>query len=255
MAFSAHEVLEESWTLSKRTYWSWWPVVIVAVVIPAVLQVIATAFTTLAANIDGFLGALFGIIGAIVSIITVLATVLMLLGLFRNAYAVSGGERPSVARLFEMQHYWWFLVAGLIYIGMVIVGLFALIIPGLIIAFMLALYPYALIAGNANNGFSALATSWDRITSHFWKYIGLRIVLFGVPIAVLIAFLFIIGTLGGGAFVSASAFSGDAVGGILAVILAIAALVVMVFIYVLAIVFTYVSDALAYRRLAPEWAE
>jgi len=50
-------------------------------------------------------------------------------------------------------------------------------------------------------------------------------------------------------------FSGDAVGGILAVILGIIALVLAVFLYVLAFVFTYVSDALAYRRLAPEWAE
>lgn len=255
MAFSAHEVLEESWTLSRRTYWSWWPVVIVAVVIPAVLQVIASLLTGWASDLDGFFGALIGIVGAIIAIITVLAAVLMIMGLFRNAYAVSGGERPSVARLFETRHYWWFLVAGLIYIGMVTIGLFALIIPGLIIAFMLALFPYALIAGNANNGFSALATSWDRITSSFWKYIGLRIVLFGVPVAVLIAFFFVIGTLGGGAFASMEIFSGDAVGGVLAVILGIVAFVAMVLLYVLAIIFTYVSDALAYRRLAPEWAE
>ena len=255
MAFSAHEVLEESWILSKRTYWSWWPVVIVAVVIPGILQLIASLLTGWASNLDGFFGGLIGIIGALIGIIAALAIVLMILGLFRNAYAVSGGERPSVARLFETRHYWWFLAAGLIYLGMVFIGLVAFIIPGLIIAFMLALFPYALIAGNANNGFSALATSWDRITSHFWKYIGLRIVLTGVPIAVLIAFFFIIGILGGGAFASFEAFSGDAVGGILAVILGIAAVVVMVFLYVLALIFTYVSDALAYRRLAPEWAE
>lgn len=255
MAFSAHEVLEESWTLSKRTYWTWWPVIIVAVVIPAILSIIGSLFTGWAANVDGFFGAVLGIIGAIFVIAYILAGILMILGLFRNAFAVSGGERPSVARLFETRHYWWFLVAGLIYIAMVTIGLFALILPGLIVAFMLALFPYALIGGQANNGFSALATSWDRITSSFWKYIGLRIVLTGVVPALAIAAIVVLGVLGGGAAVSLDVFNGDAVGGILAVILGVIALVVGVFLYVLALIFTYVSDALAYRRLAPEWAE
>lgn len=255
MAFSAHEVLEESWTLSKRTYWAWWPVIIVAVLVPFVLQIISTLLTGWASNLDGFFGALIGIVGAIIYIITLLVAVLMVLGLLRNSYAVSGGERPSVARLFETRHYWWFLVAALIYGAMVLIGLFALIIPGLIIAFMLGLFAYALIGGQANNGFSALATSWDRISSNFWKYLGLRIVLTGVLPALGIALLIVFGALGGGAIASMDLFSGDAVGGILAVILGIIALVLAVFLYVLAFVFTYVSDALAYRRLAPEWAE
>ena len=77
MAFSAHEVLEESWTLSKRTYWSWWPVVIVAVVIPTVLQLIAGLLTGWASDLDGFFGALIGIIGAIIAIITVVGVVII----------------------------------------------------------------------------------------------------------------------------------------------------------------------------------
>ena len=59
MAFSAHEVLEESWTLSKRTYWAWWPVIIVAVLVPFVLQIISTLLTGWASNLDGFFGDLF----------------------------------------------------------------------------------------------------------------------------------------------------------------------------------------------------
>jgi hypothetical protein len=50
-------------------------------------------------------------------------------------------------------------------------------------------------------------------------------------------------------------FGDGAGGGILVVILGIIGLVALVLLYVLAIVFTYISDALAYRRLAPEWAE
>lgn len=255
MAFSAHEVLEESWTLSKRTYWAWWPVAIVAVLVPFVLWLVATLLTSWGSSLGGFFGGLIAIIGAIIMIIAYLAAALMALGILRNAYAVSGGERPSAGRLFETRHYWWFLVASLIYLAMVTLGLFALVIPGLIIAFMLGLFAYALIGGQANNGFSALATSWDRISSNFWKYLGLRIVLTGVPLAVFIAGFIVLGAFAGGAVVSMDLFSGDVFGGILAAILGFIALVAMVFLYVLALVFTYVSDALAYRRLAPEWAE
>lgn len=255
MAFSAHEVLEESWNHSKRTYWSWWPVAIVAIVIPAVLQVITTLFGGWARNIDGFGGSIVGLVAAVFGIASILAVFLMMLGVYRNAYAVSGGESPSVARLFETSSYWWFVVSTLVYIAMVVLGLFALVIPGLIIAFMLGLYPYALVSGNSSNGFSALATSWDRITSHFWKYIGLRVVLTGVPIAVFIAFLLFIGAIGGGASILSAGMFGDGfIEGIFVIVLAIAGFVVGILLYIFAIIFAWTSDATAYRRLAPEWA-
>lgn len=255
MAFSAHEVLEESWTLSKRTYWSWWPVVIVAALVIGLSQVIAGLFTGWGASVDGFLGGLLATIGAILTIIAVLLSIQMGLGILKNSYAVSGGERPSVARLFEVRHFWWFLFASLILGVMVFIGLLALVVPGLIIAFMLGLFAYALIGGQANNGFSALATSWDRISSNFWKYLGFRIVLTGVLPALIIAGIFVIGTLGGGAFLGFDLFNGDTAGGIIALILGFVAVVIMVLLYVWAITFTLIADAMAYRRLAPEWAE
>lgn len=256
MAFSAHEVLEESWNHSKRSYWGWWPVAIVAIVIPVVLQVIATLFGSWADGMDGFGASIVGLIAAVFGIATMLAVFLMMLGVYRNAFAVSGGESPSVARLFETSSYWWFVAATLVYIAMVVLGLFALVIPGLIIAFMLGLYPYALVSGNSSNGFSALATSWDRITSHFWKYIGLRVVLTGVPIAVFIAVLLFIGAIGGGASILSAGLFGDGlIEGIFVGILAIIGFIAGLLIYVFAVIFTWVSDATAYRRLAPEWAQ
>jgi hypothetical protein len=252
--FSAHEVLEEAWGLTKRSYWRWWPVVIVAILIPLVLQIVASALTGWASGMDGFFSVIIALVGVVIGIIAILAIFLMVLGLFRNAYAVSGGEAPAVSRLFERSSYWWFVIAALIYVAMVAVGLFIFILPGLIIAFMLALYPYALISGNAKNGFSALATSWDRITSHFWKYIGLRIVLTGVPLAVLIAGFLLLGIFSGGAVAGIGLFGSGVGEGILVGILAIIGLLVMLFIYVFALIYTYVSDALAYRKLAPEWA-
>lgn len=255
MAFSAHEVLEESWNLSKRNYWAWWPVIIVAALVIGISQILAGLFTGWGSTVDGFFGALLAIIGALLSIIAALLSIQMALGILKNSYAVSGGERPSISRLFEVRHFWWFLFASLIFGVMVVIGLFALVVPGLIIAFMLGLFAYALIGGQASNGFSALATSWDRISSNFWKYLGFRIVLTGVIPALLIAGVFVLGLLGGGAFLGFDALSGNAAGGIIAVILGFIAVVIMVLLYVWAITFTVVADALAYRRLAPEWAE
>ena len=252
--FSAHAVLEEAWGLTKRSYWRWWPVIIVAILIPLVLQIVAGALTGWASGMDGFFSVIIALLGALIGILAILAIFLMVLGIFRNAYAVSGGEAPAVSRLFERTNYWWFIVAALIYLAMVVVGLFIFILPGLILAFMLALYPYALISGNANNGFSALATSWDRISSHFWKYIGLRVVLTGVPLAVLIAGFLLLAIFSGGAFAGIGIFGSGVGEGILVGILAVIGLVAMLLLYVFAVIYTYVSDALAYRKLAPEWA-
>lgn len=255
MAFSAHEVLEESWNHSKRSYWGWWPVAIVAIVIPAVLQLVATLFGAWSDGMDGFGASIVALVAAIFGIATVLAFFLMMLGIFRNAYAVSAGGRPSVARLFETSSFWWFIAASLVYYAMVFIGLFALVIPGLIIAFMLGLYPYALVSGNAGNGFAALATSWDRISSSFWKYIGLRVVLTGVPIAVFLAVVLFIGAIGGGASIMSAGLFGDGLlEGLFVGILAFIGVIAGLLIYVFAVIFTWVSDATAYRRLAPEWA-
>lgn len=253
MEFSAHSILEESWGLTKRNYWRWWPVIIVAVLIPLVLQIMAGALTGWGASIGGFVGGILALLGVIIGILAILAIFLMIFGLYRNAYAVSGGEAPAIGRLFERNNYWWFIGAALVYVAMVFLGLLILIIPGLIIAFMLALFPYALISGNASNGFSALATSWDRITNHFWRYIGLRIVLTGVPLAVLIAGLLLLGITTGSAVAGFSVFGSGVGEGILVGILGGIALIAVLLLYVFAIIYTYVSDALAYRKLAPEW--
>lgn len=254
MSFSSHAVLEEGWHFAKKSYWHWWPVFIVAVLVPGVLQLLGGALGGWAANMEGVGASLVAALGVIVTILAVLASLLMSLGVFRNAYAVSGGETPSVARLFQRVNFWWFVVAMLVYLAMVTIGLFALVIPGIIVAFMLSLFPYALIAGNANNGFSALATSWDRISSHFWRYMGLRVVLTGVPLAVLIAAVGFLVIIGGGAALGTSAFTGGVAGGVIVAILGVAGLVAFFLLYILAVVYLFTCDALAYRKLAPSWA-
>jgi hypothetical protein len=229
--FHIAEVLDEAWSLTKRHYWNWLLVVIVALAIPAAIIVVGA----LAA-------AAVPALGAIVILIGVLGFFYTFLGLLRNAYNASEGAKPSVSVLLRSDRFWWFLVAGVVYIGIVVAGLFALIIPGLIFAFMFALFPYALIGNPGMTGFAALARSWELITTAFWRYIGLRVVLFGATIA-----LIVLSTGVQGIF---SIAAGDSGSNVLIAILLFVGAVLAFLINVFVTAFTYLADALAYRRLA-----
>lgn len=124
-----------------------------------------------------------------------------------------------------------------------VAGFFALIIPGLIFAFMFALFPFALIGNSGMTGFAALARSWELITTSFWRYIGFRVVLFGATAA-----LFVVSFLVQSIFTGAAAMDSDA--SFLVVLFSLAGLVLAVLINVFVSAFTYLADALAYRRLA-----
>ena len=60
--------------------------------------------------------------------------------------------------------------------------------------------------------------------------------------------------IGGGAALGMGFLGDGGAEGILVGILGIAAFVIGVLLYVLAVVFVWISDATAYRKLAPEWA-
>lgn len=225
------EVLDEAWSLTKRHYWNWLLVIVVAVVVPSLIIGI------------GFAAAIaIPALGAVVILIGVLGFFYTFLGILRNAYNASEGAKPSVSVLFRSDRFWWFLVAGFVYLGIVITGLFALIIPGLIFAFMFALFPFALIGNPGMTGFAALARSWELITTTFWRYIGLRLVLLGATAALVFVSIFIQAI-----FDAAAGDSG--VGAIAAVLIAIGA-VLSIFVNVFVSAFTYLADALAYRRLS-----
>lgn len=242
--FLVAPILEDAWNITKKSYWSWFPVVILAAVIPGGLFLISGLFGAAANNIyDDFGSTLVGLIATIFWVAAILASFYMSLGVIRNAYFVSGGgTKPSVARLFEYSNYWWFVLATMLYTGIVVIGLFFLILPGLIFAFMLTLYGYSLVSGQTTNGVAALGVSWDRISHHFWGYIGYRIVLIGVPAALFVAFIMVLGVGGLGAA------SGS---GALTALVSLIALVALFFAGIFAIAFTVIADGLAFRKLDP----
>lgn len=230
--FNSAEILDEAWNLTKRQYWHWLLVIVVAVAAPAAIIFIGV-LAAVAVPVIGVIVILVGIVGFFYTF----------LGVLRNAYNASEGAKPSVSVLFRSDRFWWFLVAGVVYIGIVVTGLFALIIPGLIFAFMFALFPFALIGNSGMTGFAALARSWELITTAFWRYIGFRVVLFGATAA-----LFVVSFAVQSIFTGAAAMDSDT--SFLVVLFSLAGLVLAVLINVFVSAFTYLADALAYRRLA-----
>ena len=110
--FDIAAVLDEAWSLTKRQYWYWLLVIVVAVAIPAAIIFV------------GILAALaVPALGGIVILIGILGFFYTFLGILRNAYNASEGAKPSVSVLLRSDRFWWFLVAGVVYIGIVTVGL------------------------------------------------------------------------------------------------------------------------------------
>jgi hypothetical protein len=230
--FDIAAVLDEAWSLTKRQYWYWLLVIVVAIAIPSAIIVV------------GVLAAIaVPALGAIVIFIGILGFFYTFLGILRNAYNASEGAKPSVSVLLRSDRFWWFLVAGVVYIGIVTVGLFAFIIPGLIFAFMFGLFPYALIGKPGMTGFGALAMSWELITTSFWRFIGFRIVLIGATVAISLVAVVAQGILTGAL---------DSDSNILTSILLVVLLVIALFVNVFVAAFSYLADALAYRRLSGE---
>ena len=227
--FDIAAVLDEAWSLTKRQYWHWLLVIFFAIAIPVAIIIV---------------GALVAIavpaLGAIVIFLGILSFFYTFLGILRNAYNASEGAKPSVGVLLRSDRYRWFLVAGLIYTGIVIVGLIAFIIPGIILAFMFALFPYALIGRPGITGFAALAMSWELITTSFWRFIGFKIVLIGatVSLTVVAAVSQAIPLLGANDF------------NVLTEIVSVIAFILLLLVNVFVAAFTYLAEALAYRRLS-----
>lgn len=228
--FDIAAVLDEAWSLTKRQYWHWLLVIVVAIAIPSAIILV------------GVLAAIaVPALGAIVIFIGIVGFFYTFLGILRNAYNASEGAKPSVSVLLRSDRFWWFLVAGVVYIGIVTIGLFAFIIPGLIFALMFALFPYALIGKPGMTGFGALAMSWELITTSFWRFIGFRIVLIGATVAITLVAVLAQGILTGLL---------DSDSNFLTSILLVAVSVIALFVNVFVAAFSYLADALAYRRLS-----
>lgn len=83
--------------------------------------------------------------------------------------------------------------------------------------------------------------SWELITTSFWRFIGFRIVLIGATAALTVLAVFVQSILGAVAVDDLNVLTG---------ILSVIAFILVALINVFVAAFTYLADALAYRRLS-----
>lgn len=106
--------------------------------------------------------------------------------------AVRGESLEVKDMFFAFQHYWNVVLAELLATAIVVIGLFLLIVPGIIFACKLAFVKY-LVLDKKLDPVEAVKESWRMTRGHSWKifFIGLL----AVPIAILGLILFFVGII------------------------------------------------------------
>jgi hypothetical protein len=97
-------------------------------------------------------------------------------------------EIKDMFAVFE-RNYWNAVIAGLVTTVIIVIGLFMLIVPGIIFACRLAFVPY-LIIDEKMEAMEALKASWAMTRGHGWTVFFMGILAFFIVIAGLIVLIF-----------------------------------------------------------------
>jgi uncharacterized membrane protein len=120
----------------------------------------------------------------VVSVISFFVSLVVGLGLIRAALEILDGGRPEIGSLLSTDGIGSYLVASLIVAVLVSVGLVLCLLPGLVIAFLLQFYGYAIVdrrvdattAAVQSDPIGALRASFQITSSNVGALIGLSIV-------------------------------------------------------------------------------
>ncbi len=125
---------------------------------------------------DGALNTLiaFNVIGTVISL-------LLLFALMRAALMVTRGEKPTFARITDPDGFGSYLIASIVFLVAVVLGMFLLVVPGLIVATTFFVYGYVIADDRPANGrigaIDALRTAADLSRGHRWPLFGLMMLL------------------------------------------------------------------------------
>jgi len=134
----------------------------------------------------------------LVQIVGNLVGLLITLGWLRVALGITDGVKPDLADVFKAEGYGIFLLASILFYLGTLIGLFLLIVPGIIFIATFGFYGFVVAErGDSVGVFESLQRSAELTRGHRWTLFGMAIVLFLVNIVGLIAcFVGVIFTLG-----------------------------------------------------------
>ena len=174
--FSVGECVSYGW----RAYWkNVGPLLLITLVI-IVIDVIISGIGQATGN--NVVAALFSLIGWIVGL-------WLAFGLIRATIAVTKGERPEVAMLFETEGLGPYILASILFGIGVAIGIVLCVIPGIIFAVVYHFYGYVIVENPATGAIDSLKKAADISRGHRWELFGLFIVLILINIVGVIACL------------------------------------------------------------------
>lgn len=228
--FSIGEAIGWGWRLTWRNFWRFLLVAVVFVILNAAVSTVTTLPTNLGQGLVdssqtgdlqsiavGFGSLLFGFIGMVVQFVV---SSFLAFATIRIALSVTRGEDVELKTAFVFDGFGWYLLCAIVVgvvaaigfvvplaifgiigfiigdtAGMVLVILGALI--GILIAIVISIgftfYGFAIIDRKVT-GLKALAVSWELVRPHFWRVVGLGILLALIAIGLFVAAL-IVGVL------------------------------------------------------------
>lgn len=142
-AFSIGEAIKFGWSKAKQFFLLFLGLYITYLAIQIVPNFPISSFQKSNPSI------LIGLISVILSIVIAVTRVIMDLGLVRAVLDVIDGKSPRFSVLFsQSDKFWKYIGATLLYFGIVYVGIFLLIVPGIIWSIKFGYYSYFIVDEN-----------------------------------------------------------------------------------------------------------
>ncbi len=163
-AFNVGDAISYGWT----AYWkNFGPMVLITLVIFAAQFLISI--------VGGATDSTFG--QALLQIISFLVGIILAMGLIRASLAVCEGRKPEVSMLLQTDGFFNYLIASILFGIGIIIGLFLLIIPGIIFAVVFFYFGYAIVQQPEIGAMEALKRSADITKGYRWQLFGLAVLL------------------------------------------------------------------------------
>ena len=113
----------------------------------------------------------------ILNLISFVVGIILAMGLIRASIAVVEGRMPEVRMLTLTDGFGSYLVASLLVTIGVVLGLIALIVPGIILAIMWHFFGYVIVEAPTTRATDAMRRSSEITRGHRWQLLGLGLLL------------------------------------------------------------------------------
>jgi uncharacterized membrane protein len=123
----------------------------------------------------------------VIQLISFVVGVVLAMGLIRAALAVVEGRQPEVRMILETDGFGPYLVASILVGVGVAIGLFLLIVPGLILAMMWLFFGFIIVEQPTTGATDAIRRSAEITRGHRWPLFGLVLLLIGINFIGLLA--------------------------------------------------------------------